>query len=302
MIRVLVMAALLVSCDHWTHEKEPTNDEKLRAKGESYLRWATVDEKGWIHEDVCDGLLFNSLYSVSGGTPDIELARGSAGVWYRSWAHDCFPTRSASAISRDMFAGLFLWIWKNKRLDLIEEIIAYGEAHTTELGEWRMGDGDVFRTGIRPDGQALAYEIRYKLGGLDNELRHLPNARFALSGYQEHLQILSILLWASVRGNRINDTDLQSLRSSVDRNPRNALTLAVLHRFTDGDQSLATAILMDETLFPSTRLPNNQDREPFYLWERDPETWFWKPGFFADNVEYSGVDFLFVKAIILGEI
>ena len=305
-MRALVLALALVSCDHWNKEipgnTEKSVADKLRDKAAFYLKNAHVDENGWILEDKCDGLLFNSLYSISGGHPEISLARGDAGVWFRDPTHTCFPTRSASDISRDMFAGLFLWIWQNKRLDLIEEIITYGEAHKTDLGEWRMGSGDPMRTGIRLDGQAAAYEIRYKLGGADDDLRHLPIPRFTVSGYEEHLQALSILMWGLLRNGAINDTDLMAIKNSAERSPRNALYLAVLHKFTDGDQSGAVEVLLDETIFPSARLPNNFDREPFYLWERSEDQWHWDPGVFADHVEYSGVDFLLVKSIILGEI
>lgn len=297
----------LLSCKNWNDKKPSSADaaiaERLQAKADLYLKLAKVDENGWITDTKCDGLLFNSLYGVAGGRPDILLAMGDSGVWYRHWRHDCYPDGSASTISRDMFAGLFIWIFKHKKIDLIDQIIAYGESHVSDFQTWIMGEGDPFRTRLRLDGMGAAYEIRYKLGGADHNLRHLPIPRFDIDGYEEHLQVLNILLWGLLRGEKINDGDLKSLKRSVEKSPENALFQAVYHRYLDGDQSAAIAILLDEKLFPSDRLPSTLDHNGFYLWEREKEAREWQAPPMSEPIkEHSGVDFLFVKAIVLGEL
>jgi hypothetical protein len=306
--KVLLLAFLFFSCA--SHDDKDSTDsrlDKIREKKSFYLELIQrqVDDKGWIPDTKCDGLLFNSLYSISGGNPKIEDAR-SNGLWYRFHTHDCYSrNESASSISRDMFWGLFLYIWINKRRDLIEQIINYGEQHKNSVGSWVMGEGDKFRTDIRPNMQATAYEIRYRLGGASHGKRWAPRPYLPVRDFEAHLQVIELFLRGKLTGG-LNAYEMHALERNHDREKKNALFQAVWHNFHDGNQTRAIEILLDEKLFPSDRLPQSEDRCSWYLWERDymrggkvnPD---WLP---CDSkfVTHSPVDFLFAASIVLGDI
>jgi hypothetical protein len=281
-------------------ETQESDEQKLRRKAGFYLAHVDLDEKGWIKETKCDGLLFNSLYSVAGGKSDPSLARGEPGVWYRHWMKDCYPKESASTISRDMFMGLLIWLWHNKRKDLLDEIIDYGENHANAIGSWVMGKGDIFAIGIRLEFQADFYEMRYRLGGHDHGKRKIPQIRFDLKGYEDHLQMLDIYLRALMLGS-MPEMDFNAAKSSAKREPKNALFQAIYHRYSDGDYSSAIKILLDESIFPSDRMPSSENHCEMYLWQRDSSGKDWQPCP-SDRRIFSAVDYLFAKAIILNEI
>ena len=283
--------------------------EKLRTKHNNYLAWSSSqrDEHGWVDDTKCDGLLFNSLYAVAGGDIDIEAAQqvDEPGRWYRHAAQDCYETGgSASTISRDMFIGLFTWIWKEKRSDLIEAIIEYGQARRDALGNWIMGDGDIFRITITPSLKATACELSYRLGGPEYKLcRALPQVFSTCSDYECHLQALHIDLRGELRGG-ITDKELDRLNALTEQFPRNGLFAALRAKYTDGDMSRAIELLLDGELFPNDRLPTTQDRCTFYLFQRDEErdgspNPDWQPCPDDPPEEFAGIDFLYASSIIL---
>lgn len=302
----------MLSCQ--SKPKHPPQDpipphERLEKKLDNYLQWSkdNLDEFGWIGDTKCDGLLFNSLYSVGGGDVDIELAQQEPGKWFRHAAQDCFETRdSASTISRDMFVGLFIWIWHNERLDLIESIVEWGMARRNGLGNWIMGEGDIFRITLRPPLKSTACEILERLGGEDHQLcRQLGLPTLPCTGYECHLQALHILLRGQILG-AITDAHLEKLEELVRRFPRNALYQALLAKYTEGNMDKAIEILLDESLFPDDRLPESQDRCTFYLFQRDEfhgeepnPDWLPCP---EDGERFSGVDFIFTSALVLGRL
>jgi hypothetical protein len=99
--------------------------------------------------------------------------------------------------------------------------------------------------------------------------------------------------------NGMDLTDYETLRRYVEESPRNALMHALYHKYKDGDQSKTIAILMDETLFPSDRLPHPKDRCEEYLWQRDDLPKDWQP---CDKQGvHDGVDFL-LAAFVAGQI
>lgn len=297
-MRYLFWLFLLAACGS-NKSKPPSDlDQQIEDKAAFYLSNADLDSQHWPRDTKCDGLLFASLYSISGGPSDPMLAFDGE-RWHRHHEKDCYPNGSASSISRDMFDGLFLWVWKNKRRDVIEQVIQYGEEHTNALGGWVMGEGDPFRVSIRGSGQALAYEMRWRMGGADHAKRHLPQVYTEVTGYEAHLQALSILLIGLMRGG-ISDLELKVLKRSSEREPRNALFSALYHEYSDGDRMPAARILLDSALFPTDRLPSSADRCEMYLWQRDdgadyrpcPER----------KLVHSGIDFLIAKAILFREL
>jgi hypothetical protein len=109
------------------------------------------------------------------------------------------------------------------------------------------------------------------------------------------------ILWDGLMYGGLSDVEMVIVKDQAKRQPRNALYQAILHKFTDGDQTLALATLMDKTLFPEEHLPTSAERSSSYLWERDQETADWQPGTGAEET-FTGTDFLFAFAVLDGEI
>ena len=131
----------------------------------------------FILDDKCDSLLFSALAAVGMQEKiDILAARNEEGQWFRTPAKDCLATgRSGSTISRDMFMGLFWYMFTFNEQDMINELWEYGEAH-----EWLMGEGsDIIATLGRaqwaPSTIALLAEIRFHVNGIDNSARNVPD-------------------------------------------------------------------------------------------------------------------------------
>jgi hypothetical protein len=181
--------------------------------------------------------------------------------------------------------------------------------------EGRMGDGDPFRTDLRPGLAATFHAIINLSAGvplppkIENPDPEVPvdqqtqltggiNDLVVAKGYEAELSVSHILLRGLIYKG-VSDFELKLLKAQVDREPRNAFYQAVYHKFTDGDQAAALAILFDESLFPADRLPTTEQYCTDYLWQRDnsPQDWAPCP---EKNEVHSGTDFLFATAVITG--
>jgi hypothetical protein len=120
----------------------------------------------------------------------------------------------------------------------------------------------------------------------------------AKQGYEKHLDAVHIIT-ASMKRGGVLPQDYETIRLYAEESPRNALFQALYHRFKDGDQTQAVAILLDEKLFPSDRLPTSADRCEEYLWQRDDRPNDWEPC--DKGKQHDGVDFL-VAAWVAGQI
>lgn len=246
-------------------EKVPTNplNPELVEKLALYksLQPSRLDPYGWAHEK-CDSALFTSLCLAAGGCPDANIYDAESseepGRWYRHKLKDCFDSgQSASDISKDMFAGLAFVLDSAAKARVVD----YGKAH-----DWIMGRGPVSRTYLTPP-------LRWLYTGWpvstlpDNWLPSPINV-----GYRAHLDILSILLRARERGNATSELELKYLKIQTERVPWNALFQAAYHKFSDGDQSAAVSILLDEKWFPKESLPTAENNYcTGYLWQRDQQ-------------------------------
>lgn len=281
-----------------THKPHSNNniqrDSELRHKIDVYkeLILNHQDSKGFIMTEECDSVLFSSL--ISEIIPvEIEVAKDQDNSWHRRpvYYENCYPDYSESEISRDMFIGIFRYIWKNKRLDLAEEIFQYGLDNN-----WIMGKGLISRTYLTPNMRTLLSEIIYRLGGEDHYIyRSLPILYSKTDGFKAHLQVLNILLEGELK-KELSKSRIELLKQYAEDNPRNALMTYTYHKYTDGDMSSVIDVLMDETLFPIDRLPTNHDRDTAWLWQREEVEW--KPSKEGDSKEYTGGDFLFVANLI----
>jgi hypothetical protein len=285
MIKTLVTFCLLFASCQKHKEHAPVFVQPLIAqKAELYKSL----HKGWAH-DKCDSIGFTALCKLAGGcdAADIYQAESTPGRWFRSPEKDCYDLgQSQSDISKDMFVMLLPYLYKTGRKDKIGDIYDYAKANGNV-----MGRGPLSRVLLTPSLILLIQEMLGHFGiSTSKELE--------VMGFENHLDVISWYTQTLVRGG-MDATDYEKLRKYVEREPRNALYQALYHKFKDGNQSAAIDILMDESLFPSDRLPKATDRCEEYLWQRDAGSSDWQPC--AKDKVHDGVDFLFA-AYIAGQI
>lgn len=296
-------AMLTISCGEKKKvaDPSPSNEELLAALAPKYdLYEEFLEEKrdinGFVHTESCDALLFSALAGTGRLNLTAEVARDEVGAWHRRPLDypACYPDLSQSTISKDMFLGLFFYIWHKERRDLAEQIFDYGEANG-----WNMGEGDETRTRLSPGLQATLAEIIARLGGEDKKTyRAFPVIFTDINrGFAAHLDVLHILLRGELFG-FVTSENLNIVKSHLSRNDRNGFYAYVYHKFTDGIQTQAISSLMDETLFPADRLPTTADRKEEYLWQREPEK-DWEPEA-GEPREHPGADFYFLASQLFG--
>lgn len=282
----------LVGCtpnkSHQTDKVPSTFEEKYQA----YSALAAP-----FPETSCDWLLFESILEASRrSSGSVERAEGEPGRWYRTPAHDCLATgRSKSDISRDMLLGLALYLWQKEDPANVKEVMDYSETHAGVMGE---GDGE--RTLMTPVLYNTYKSILARSGSFP-----LPpkiedpdiNQGLGLSlvtGFEAHLLVLHIYLRGLVYG-ELSGLETTILADQAQRQPRNALFQAVYHKFLDGKQDAALAVLMDESLFPAAKLPTNDNYCEPYLWQRDTgEDWLPCVG----ESLHTGADWLVAATVI----
>lgn len=296
-MKFLLVMLLLVSCGHKPQDSKPSPSD-LQLKAEKYLALAP-DAQGLAgFLPGCDSLLFSSLYKIAGAHVDLSAARKADGSWQRHPDGSCFPVKSKSSISRDMLLGLMLATYVAKDRQTAEDLVSYGQANN-----WIMGkhDGSVDgqnRVTFTPQFIALAYRLRWKLGGSYHVLADTPQTYFPVDGYEAHLQGLRILLLALMDG-KVDQVQLNTLKAQSQAQPDNALFSAIAAKFDPdvaGDQTQAIAVLSNERLFPTGRLPNSHDRCIDYLFNHDKNDADWGP---CDPLTvHAAADFLFTYWVI----
>ena len=287
-MKYFILILLLTSCGK--HESKPPTivNSAIVAKANLYKSL----HKSWAHGGGCDSLGFTALCKLSGGCTDANILEAESssepGRWYRNASQKCFDEgKSASDISKDMFAMLLPYLYSTGDQTNLQEIYAYGKAKG-----WVMGRGPVSRTIITPP-------MIYMLQLMINKVEPIEPKK-AKAGYEKHLDTISFYSQTLYKG-AMDLTDYEVLRNYVEESPRNALMQALYHKYKDGNQAAAVAILMDEKLFPSDRLPTPKDRCEEYLWQRDETTApnDWLP---CDKEgSHDGVDFL-LAAFVAGQI
>lgn len=263
------------------------------------VKIAERNENQWFSNFNCDALLFHGLGAYA-GIDDIEIEEAknnSTNQWFRTPQKTCFEEkRSKSTISRDMFLGLYFWIYKNKRIDLITEIVKYGQKHSNKLF-WIMGEGDKSRTSFNPGFIATTQELRYRLGGANSNSRKFPQAYSkALKGYEAHIHVLHIYLRYLIT-KKMSSTAWETIKHYADTQPVNALFTSIACRFDSSYCDLSYKTLLDSNLFPNEKLPTNKNYCGEYLFQRDQNSSSWKPCKELKN--HIPIDFLFASAIML---
>ena len=286
MTHYILTILLLVSCAKQKPKQTQQRSPEVAAKAELYKSL----HKGWAH-DKCDSLGFTSICRLASGCSeaDIMQAEGEPGRWYRSPEKDCYDLgQSKSDISKDMLMMLFPYLYATGDKQNLREIYDYGKANGNV-----MGRGPISRTLMTPSMVLFLQELLGMIG-----LTFEPTAEKGKEGYEKHLDAIYIMTSAMKRGG-VLPQDYETLRRYAEESPRNALFQALYHKFKDGDQASAIAVLLDEKLFHSDRLPTTADRCEEYLWQRDDKPKDWEP---CDKEKtHDGVDFL-VAAWVAGQI
>jgi hypothetical protein len=294
----MLLLIILTGCGRSHDSKQTTSDTaELEVQYSKYLNMASY---GWEpYSSSCDGLLFASLSAVAVNRQfDIEAARNpETGQWFRKPLGEYNATPCSSTISRDMFLGVFIYALHFQRLDLLQDISRYGQ----ENG-WIMGqESKMFETRVifTPATRALLAQLIENLGGANTDIGELiPIPINTDPGFVSHLGMLQLLMLGKIQGN-LTEMQLDSLRAILKHSANNPLAQALYHKYTDGDQSVATRLLLDT--WPKDRLPTSADWcEEWRLQRSDSDA-----GFLPCNnkeLKHSGADFLFAAGIILGHI
>lgn len=302
MKKFIILLFCLTGCGKVGDKPTTTPTDELNTRYSTYLGLTPgqTDSNGWVSADICDGLLWNSLWSVAGGNVDIYKAQISPGEWERNANGQC------TSISRDMILGLMLDLWVKRDLTSVNNLISYGEAHGFQMNSVSETDGaDI----MSPDIISTMYLERDKLGGAKNILLEAFTDNWFIGGQtgsNADLQVIHLLLRGLMEGS-ITSYDLGLLQTLANNNPDNAWFNSVFHRFKDGDQTQATNSLLNEDWFPAQVLPTNQEYcESVFLYQRDEYntgtttlTQDWTPC--PQNIGYRpGVDLELASVVILG--
>lgn len=302
----IAAALVLIGCAK-NNRSSPTQNPlaEVQAKRDLYVELAKeqVDGYAWLPPR-CDGLLFNSLAAYSGFAVNPMLAEKMPGLWERHPDFSCMGNGSKSTISKDMFRGLFLYLLQRGDRAALQRIKDYCDAHevlggtSCAMGEAVDQESYYGRVVMTP---AMRYQLDRMLGVSVTE-RHKVSEPLQLKGdFEAHLDVLSIYLDYKIDGG-LSDADVRTLHDYAEVSPRNGLFQILAHKFGDGDQSRAIEILLDESLFPASRLPTDQDHYTHYLWQRDDGSDWDKCGSSeqrpCENVTHPGIDLMFAVKLL----
>ncbi len=290
MAKLLAFILVFLSCSN-PGTKDPDKDliEVLKYRVGVYK---DLGPTGFISTEYCDSLLFSALNAVARNERiDIEDAQGEPGQWFRRPSKDCYPENSKSTISRDMLLGVILYAVHFNEPNILDDLWDYGEANN-----WVMGEGVIDRTLFTPTMIALLAEARYRLSGVDVEIRRLGQTYDTTPGYRTHLSILKMVIKSKL--GTLSRWDKRYLQIIKDKNPHNPLVLAMYTKHIGGDYTAAISKLLAD--FPDDRLPTTDDWCSEWRTQLKANDTALKPC--ADGHEHSGGDFLFVAGIILGTI
>jgi hypothetical protein len=286
MLKLLFIILALSSCQKREPKKPQQVNEAVVAKAELYKRLHT----GWAHGRGCDSVGFSALCRLAGGCKDVVItdAEGEPGRWYRNPEKDCYPDKSKSDISKDMFMMLFPYLYATGDKQNLREIYEYGK----ENG-WIMGRGYISRTFMTPP---MVFLLQRMIGFSTSEIPQ-SSKQVEKAGFEKHLDAISLMLKGMI-GEGLDPIQYEEIRQYAQKNPQNALFQALYNKYRDGNQSIAIEILKNEKYFPSDRLPTSADRCEEYLWQRDLGA-DWEPC--EEGKTHDGVDFL-LAAYVAGQI
>ena len=239
---IVITTLLLCSCGTKQKQSQPSSAlDQAQAKGEFYISKITDD----IYKERCDKLTFKSLYaaaaySLKGIEVDLSALEDN-GKWNRDVA-PCYPDNSKSEISFDGMVGVLHYILAHKDDNMLGRLITYGNEHS-----WIMGEGPKEYTNIYVL-TPMIFNLRSHMSLVDNPVTDI------LKGFKGHLLVDYLWLEAEKDGT-LGAADMETLRQLKAASPDDPMYSALYHRFTDGDQTEALDILLNNAAFPNSSLP-----------------------------------------------
>lgn len=195
----------------------------------------------------CDSATFWTHAGAVGVKFDISTIEKVPGRIERH-TNSCYPEGSRTSSSREMYIGWLHYIWTTKDFAALKRIKEYGNSNG-----WIFGEGPRDFVDMSP-----LIPIIYLMVNKMN-LTEGNNLTFddTLSGFKGHVLASYLWLWGRVNG-QIGPLGMSTLRSLEAANPDDPMYQALLHRFTDGDFSLAKTILDNKDIFPEDRAPETK--------------------------------------------
>jgi hypothetical protein len=304
MLWKLLLILSLLTCGRAGNKPHTTTADltRLQAKSDTYQSLIAHhrDSEGFILTEECDSLLFTGLYGAGIGNVNITAARDGVGQWYRRPGQDCGPKwgNSRSTISRDMFIGLYWYVWRSKDLKTARELLEYATSHSFTMGSI-PSEGTVGELLLNSSMIATLAELVFRLGGENHYILREYPAIFSpgATGFVAHLQVWHILLRGELLG-EIPDSYYSILKSQAERQPNNPLYLAAYSKYKDGNQAQAISLLLDSPVWPADRLPSSYEICAEWVVQRDFSTKDWAPCP-ERNESYLGAELVAITELII---
>lgn len=268
------------------------------------------DSYGMFRPDdsVGDSILFSCLHQFATGEQiDFMGSFSEEGLPIRH--PEVGPADTASPISRDMIVGFMLCALSSpdKGAELMSKLTHAGVDNNWDL----CGSAPEYEISIKvrlgrcimtPGLISTMYRVSQSLGNsctVECKLaQQIPSGvSKSPTGFARHLAVLHLLIRGLAKG--LSTSEIGILKHHAEAQPNNALYQAAYHKFADGDQSSAVALLLDPTTFPAQRLPSSDNYCTPYLYQRDESArhdWLPCP---AEGATHIGIDFLFAGRVAL---
>ncbi len=286
----------------------------LQYQADTYcdLSGPVVSARGYSVRE-CDGAGFTSLYNLACPHAEVDLSKfqDETGRMHRSPDHTkCWDysksieenkatSGSKAGFSRDHVLMRLVQAWETKDLAWINSFVSFVEKNNGIICDAVDDETKVGRCVMSPTLIKMLYDAEAKLKDMPAKVASdVLTTKLAessadglgiVTGSDAHLQVLRLFLKGRMYGG-MTDLEIQTLKGQAERQPKNAFFQAVYHRFTDGDQSAAIAILKDQAMWPVETLPRTTNYCSDYLWTDDYDAKDWTPCT-GDVKEWDALDF-----------
>ena len=192
----------------------------------------------------CDFATFATIAASLGVSPEAISGLIKVPGRIERYYSPCYPGLSSSEASREMYIGWLHLIWKNRDSTTLSQLIEYGNRNN-----WVFGEGDQSLTNMSPLVPIIErMQDSFQISDLSTQIDSV------LSGFRGHVVADYIWLVGRVTG-KIGPLELVTLKALVEASPGDPFYQALLHRFTDGDQTAALTALSNTQIFPIDKIP-----------------------------------------------
>ena len=250
MFKILLITILMTGCSFKTVKecKHPAcNDGRFEQLQNLYAeklqRAQEIKDQtnSWITPNSCDGMLWSGKYGTVDCSFDPTASEREPGLFGRRpipcWS-DGENNGAKTTWSRDMSIGLLAWAIECKNVDVLKRHRDYGRKHNWIMGK-PLQDGRVIYTPQIVD--MLMDTIAY-LDGDDDYSKIIPIWPSGLTGYEAHLQMMSI--WIRKHYEPVNDLMYRRILEHASREPNNPF-YSLMAAFYDGGLDETINLLID---------------------------------------------------------